>query len=344
MSETVSTYAAAGVNIEAGNEAVQRIKAHVERTRIPGVLGGIGGFGGLFQLDLAGVSEAVLVSGTDSVGTKLMLAFALGKHDTIGIDCVAMCANDVLCAGARPLFFLDYIGIGKLEPPTAEAIVQGVAEGCVQAGCALIGGEMAELPGLYQPGEYDLVGCCVGLVDKAKIIDGSAIAPGDVILGLPSSGLHSNGYSLARKILEPLGYENAHPALGRAIGAAMLEPTRIYVKPVLSLLEKVPVKGLVHITGGGFYENVPRVLPQGTRAAIEKGAWPIPPIFTLIQEHAGVAEREMFTTFNMGIGLILVVAARDAADARAHLEAQGETVYTLGTIEAAEGEPHVVLT
>ncbi len=343
MSETVSTYAAAGVNIEAGNEVVRRIKAHVARTKTPGVLGGIGGFGGLFAPDLSGMAEPVFVSGTDGVGTKLKVAFALGKHDTIGIDLVAMCVNDVLCAGARPLFFLDYFATGKLEPEVTEAVVKGIADGCVQAACALIGGETAELPGFYEPGEYDLAGFCVGLVDKAKIIDGAAIVPGDVILGLPSSGLHSNGYSLARKILEPLGYENAHPALGRTIGEAMLEPTRIYVRPVLSLLEKVPVKGLVHITGGGFYENIPRVLPQGTRAAIEQGPWPMPPIFTLLRARAGVAEREMFTTFNMGIGLILVVAAADAQAAKAHLATQGETVYTLGAIETAGGEPYVVL-
>ncbi len=343
MTETVSTYAAAGVNIEAGNEVVRRIKSHVGRTRTPGVLGAIGGFGGLFAPDFSGMSEPILVSGTDGVGTKLKLAFTLKKHDTVGIDLVAMCVNDVLCAGARPLFFLDYFATGKLEPEVAEAVVKGIADGCVQAGCALIGGETAELPGFYETGEYDLAGFCVGLVDKPKIIDGTQIQPGDVILGLPSSGLHSNGYSLARKVLEPLGYENEHSSLGRTIGTAMLEPTRIYVKPVLSLLEKIAVRGMVHITGGGFYENIPRVLPAGTRAAIQKGAWPIPPIFALIQERAAIAEREMFTTFNMGIGLVIIVAAADAEAANAHLQAQGETVYTLGVIEVGEGEAHVVL-
>ncbi len=343
MSEIPLTYASAGVNIEAGNEVVQRIKSHVARTRIPGVLGGIGGFGGLFQPDLQGYSEPVFVSGTDGVGTKLKLAFQLNKHDTVGIDLVAMCVNDVLCGGAKPLFFLDYFATGKLEPQVAEAVVQGISDGCVQAGCALIGGETAELPGFYEAGEYDLAGFCVGLVDKPKIIDGTTIAPGDVILGLPSSGLHSNGFSLARKVLEPLGYETIDSSLNCALGEAMLEPTRIYVKPVLSLLESVLVKGMVHITGGGFYENIPRVMPQNTRAVIHRKSWPVLPLFQMMQEEANIAEREMFTTFNMGIGFILIVAAHAVQNAKAHLEAQGETVYQLGTIEANSGEAHVEL-
>jgi phosphoribosylformylglycinamidine cyclo-ligase len=338
MTETPVTYASAGVNIEAGNEVVRRIKSHVARTHIPGVLGGIGGFGGLFQPDLSGYSEPVLVSGTDGVGTKLKLAFQLDKHDTVGIDLVAMCVNDVLCGGARPLFFLDYFATGKLEPETTEAVVKGIADGCEQTGCALIGGETAELPGFYAPGEYDLAGFCVGIVDRPKIIDGSQITPGDVILGLPSSGLHSNGFSLARKVLEPLGYETIDSSLNCSIGTAMLEPTRIYVKPVLSLLEKIPVKGMVHITGGGFYENIPRVLPQNTRAVIQKGSWPILPLFTMIQQQANITEREMFTTFNMGIGFVLIVAAQHAEAAQAHLQMQGETVYQLGTVEAGEAE------
>lgn len=342
MSETI-TYASAGVNIEAGNEVVQRIKSHVARTKIPGVLGGIGGFGGLFQPDLKGYSEPVFVSGTDGVGTKLKLAFQLNKHDTVGIDLVAMCVNDVLCGGAKPLFFLDYFATGKLEPEVAEGVVKGIADGCEQAGCALIGGETAELPGFYAPGEYDLAGFCVGLVDKPKIIEGSSIAPGDVILGLPSSGLHSNGFSLARKVLEPLGYETIDSSLNCSLGEAMLEPTRIYVKPILSLLEAVTVKGMVHITGGGFYENIPRVMPQGTRAIINKGTWPVLPLFQMMQEEAKIAEREMFTTFNMGIGFILIVAAHDAQNATTHLEAQGETVHQLGTVEMGEGNAHVVL-
>lgn len=338
MTETPVTYASAGVNIEAGNEVVRRIKSHVARTHIPGVLGGIGGFGGLFQPDLSGYSEPVLVSGTDGVGTKLKLAFQLDKHDTVGIDLVAMCVNDVLCGGAKPLFFLDYFATGKLEPETTESVVKGIADGCEQAGCALIGGETAELPGFYAPGEYDLAGFCVGIVDKPKILDGSQIAPGDVILGLPSSGLHSNGFSLARKVLEPLGYETIDSSLNCSLGEAMLEPTRIYVKPILSLLEKIPVKGMVHITGGGFYENIPRVLPQNTRAVIQKGTWPILPLFTMIQQQANIAEREMFTTFNMGIGFVLIVAAQDAEAAQAHLQMQGETVYQLGTVESGEAE------
>jgi phosphoribosylformylglycinamidine cyclo-ligase len=251
-----------------------------------------------------------------------------------------MCVNDVLCGGAKPLFFLDYFATGQLEPETAEAVVKGIADGCEQAGCALIGGETAELPGFYAPGEYDLAGFCVGIVDKPKIIDGSQIAPGDVILGLPSSGLHSNGFSLARKVLEPLGYETIDSSLNCSLGTAMLEPTRIYVKPVLSLLEKIPVKGMVHITGGGFYENIPRVLPQNTRAVIQKGIWPILPLFQMLQE-SGIAEREMFTTFNMGIGFVLIVAAQDAEAAKAHLQMQGETVYQLGMVEA--GEAGVIL-
>ena len=342
MNEPI-TYASAGVNIEAGNEVVQRIKSHVARTKIPGVLGGIGGFGGLFQPDLAGYSEPVFVSGADGVGTKLKLAFQLNKHDTVGIDLVAMCVNDVLCGGAKPLFFLDYFATGKLEVEVAENVVKGIADGCVQAGCALVGGETAELPGFYETGEYDLAGFCVGLVDKSKIIDGTSIAPGDVILGLPSSGLHSNGFSLARKVLEPLGYETIDSSLHSSLGQALLEPTRIYVKPVLSLLENVPVKGMIHITGGGFYENIPRVMPQNTRAVIHKNSWPILPLFQMLQEQADIAEREMFTTFNMGIGFIIIVAPQDAENAKTHLEAQGETVYQLGIIEAGESDAHVVL-
>ncbi|HEX8236055.1 MAG TPA: phosphoribosylformylglycinamidine cyclo-ligase [Abditibacteriaceae bacterium] len=338
-----ATYASAGVNIEAGNEVVRRIKPHVQRTRIPGVLGGIGGFGGLFQPNLAGMQEPVLVSGTDSVGTKLKVAFALGKHDTIGQDVVAMNVNDVLCCGARPLFFLDYLGVGQLEVDVAEAVIKGVADGCADAGCALIGGETAELPGIYTQGEYDLVGCCVGIVDKAKIIDGSTIKAGDVIIGLPSSGLHSNGYSLARKILEPLGFQTQIEALGTTLGEAMLAPTKIYVRPVLSVLEHVQVKGIVHITGGGFYENIPRVLPAGTRAAIEHGSWPVPPLFALLQEQGNVLEREMFTTFNMGIGLILVIEPAQEEAARRVLGEYSMEAFRIGTIEACDDAPHVTL-
>ena len=331
------------MNIDAGNETVRRIKPHVQRTFIPGVLGGIGGFGGLFQHDFTQYAEPVLVSGTDSVGTKLKVAFVMNRHNTIGIDVVAMNANDILCSGARPLFFLDYLGIGKLEPEVAEAVVKGVADGCVDAGCALIGGETAELPGIYAPGEYDLVGCCVGVVDKARIIDGSHVTPGDVVLGLASTGLHSNGYSLARKILEPLGYTTWRDDLGATIGEALLVPTKIYVRPILALLDAVPVKGIVHVTGGGFYENIPRALPPGTCALIERDSWPVPPLFALIQKQADVAEREMFRTFNMGIGLVLFIAPEHEDATREHLAAQNIEAYRLGTIGSAEGEPHVVL-
>jgi phosphoribosylformylglycinamidine cyclo-ligase len=337
------TYASAGVNIEAGNETVRRIKDHVARTRIPGVLGNFGSFGGFFQLDTSAYTEPILVSGADGVGTKLKVAFALDKHDTVGIDLVAMNVNDVLCSGAKPLFFLDYLGVGKLEPHVAEHIVKGVAEGCEQAGCALIGGETAELPGLYADGEYDLAGFTVGAVEKSKIIDGSQIQAGDIVLGIPSSGLHSNGYSLARKVLEPLGFGTRLEELQTTVGEAMLVPTRIYVKPVLALLEKVTVRGIVHITGGGFYENIPRVLPEGTSCVIKRGSWPIPPLFQLIQQRGPVAEREMFTTFNMGIGLVLVVKAEDENLVRETLGEYSLDVHRIGEIATTTDKPHVEL-
>ena len=332
----MTTYAAAGVNIEAGNEVVRRIKPHAARTFTPGVLTGVGGFGALFQPNLAEYSQPVLVSSTDGVGTKLKVAFNLNRHDTIGRDLVAMCANDVLCCGARPLFFLDYFATGKLAPAAAEAVVQGIADGCEDAACALIGGETAEMPGFYAPGEYDVAGFCVGVVDKPKIMDGANIQAGDAIIGVTSSGLHSNGYSLARKVLEPLGYETFDDTLGTTIGAALLEPTRIYVQPILSLLGEVGVKGIVHITGGGFYENIPRALPPSTQACIRRGAWPIPPIFDLMRQHAEIAEREMFTTFNMGIGLVLVVGSDEVAAALQHLEAQGLAAFRIGEIRGGE--------
>lgn len=338
-----TTYAAAGVDIEAGNELVRRIKPHAARTRTAGVVSSIGGFGALFQHDFSSYSEPLLVSATDGVGTKLKLAFSLDRHDTVGIDLVAMCVNDVLCLGARPLFFLDYFATGKLSPANAEQVVKGIADGCVQAGCALIGGETAELPGFYAEGEYDLAGFCVGVVDKPKVIDGSTVQAGDVILGLPSSGLHSNGYSLARRVLDPLGYETHLDQLGTTVGAAMLAPTNIYVKPVLQLLETVTVKSLTHVTGGGFYENIPRSLPAGTKAVIQRGSWPMPPVFSLIQQRAGISEREMFTTFNMGIGLIAVVAPADAERAVAALREAGLEAHRIGEIEAAGGESHVEL-
>jgi len=343
QNELPSTYAAAGVDIEAGNEVVRRIKPHAKRTLTPGVLGAIGGFGALFQPDLKGFSEPVLVSATDGVGTKLKLAFALDKHDTIGVDLVAMCVNDVLCCGAKPLFFLDYFATGQLSPSVAESVVKGIADGCVQSDCALIGGETAELPGMYADGEYDLGGFCVGIVDKSKILDGAKIGAGDVILGLASSGLHSNGYSLARKLLEPLGYDTFDENLGTTIGAAMLEPTKIYVRATQEALAQGIIKGLVHITGGGFYENIPRALPDGTAARIERGALTIPPIFALLQKQGGIAEREMFTTFNMGIGLVAIVAREDENAARALLTASGERVHRLGEIVSTDEAPHVVL-
>lgn len=321
---------------------VQRIKPHAARTWTPGVLGGIGGFGALFQHDFSSYREPILVSSTDGVGTKLKLAFALNRHDTIGQDLVAMCANDVVCSGAQPLFFLDYFATGHLQPDVGVQVVKGIADGCVQAGCALIGGETAELPGFYAFGEYDLAGFCVGVVDKSKIIDGSEVKAGDVILGLPSSGLHSNGYSLARKVLEPLGLETSIEALQSTLGEAMLRPTHIYVRAVQALLEAVPVKALAHITGGGFYENIPRVLPQSTLARIQRGSWPVPALFSMLQERASVAEREMFTTFNMGIGLVAVIPA-EAVEAAMAIQSKYFGAHRIGTIELGQGRPIVEL-
>jgi len=338
-----ATYADAGVNIEAGNELIDRIKPHAKRTFTSGVLSGLGGFGALFQHDFSQYSEPVMVSSTDGVGTKLKLAFALDKHDTVGVDLVAMCANDVLCCGAKPLFFLDYFATGKLSPEVGEQVVKGIADGCLQAGCALIGGETAELPGFYSEGEYDLAGFCVGVADKPKILDGSRVAVGDVILGLSSSGLHSNGYSLARKVLEPLGYETIPDGWSTPLGEAMLAPTQIYVQPVLSLIEKCEIKGIVHITGGGFYENIPRVLPLETKVVIERNSWPISPIFQLIQERAQIEEREMFTTFNMGIGLVIVLSESEANAASEFLQSQNIEVHRIGRIESTPSASHVEL-
>ena len=307
-------YAAAGVNIEAGYEGVRLMQKHVQRTFIPGVLSDIGGFGGLFQPDTAGMEEPVLVSGTDGVGTKQRIAQLMGKHDTVGIDCVAMCVNDIICCGAKPLFFLDYIAIGKNEPEKVAALVAGVAEGCVQAGCALIGGETAEHPGTMHPEDYDLAGFSVGIVDRKKILDREAVKPGDLIFGLPSSGLHSNGFSLIRKVfdVEHADLGKDIPELGKPLGEALLTPTRIYVRPVLEALKAGGIVGISHITGGGFYENIPRCLPKGVTARIEKKAVPTPPIFRLIQEMGKVSERDMFNTFNMGIGMSLVVKPEKA--------------------------------
>lgn len=343
MNEIPSTYAAAGVDIEAGNELVRRIKPHAARTLTPGAIGGIGGFGALFQHDFSAYAEPILVSATDGVGTKLKLAFALDRHNTVGIDLVAMCVNDVLCLGAQPLFFLDYFATGKLSPASAEQVVKGIADGCVQAGCALIGGETAEMPGLYAQGEYDLAGFCVGVVDKPKIIDGSKVQNGDIILGLSSSGLHSNGYSLARRVLEPIGYASEMEELDSTLGEAMLRPTNIYVKPVLALAQQVEIKSLVHITGGGFYENIPRSLPKNCKAQIQRESWPIPPIFALIQNTAKIAEREMFTTFNMGIGLVAILSPEKVEAAQRELQASNQTSFVIGEVVSGDGEPIVEL-
>ena len=337
-------YAAAGVDITAGYRAVELMKAHIARTMTAGVCGDIGGFGGLFELDVAGMERPVLVSGTDGVGTKLKLAFLMDKHDTVGIDCVAMCVNDIICCGAKPLFFLDYIACGKNVPEKIAAIVSGVAEGCVQAGAALIGGETAEMPGFYPADEYDLAGFSGGVVDKKKIIDHAAMVPGDVMIALPSSGVHSNGFSLVRRVFNVERCDLRAPieALGgRGLGEALLEPTKIYVKPVLSLLEQVQVKGISHITGGGFYENIPRSIPEGLCAKIEKAAVRVLPIFGLIAETGAIPERDMFNTFNMGVGMSLVVPKEEADRALSILHAQGEDAYIMG--EIARGEEKVVL-
>ena len=331
-----ASYAAAGVNIEAGYEGVKLMKKHVERTLIPGVVSGIGGFGGLFAPDLTGMEEPVLVSGTDGVGTKQRIAQLLDKHDSVGIDCVAMCVNDIVCCGAKPIFFLDYIAIGRNEPEKVATLVSGVAEGCVQAGCALIGGETAEHPGTMAPEDYDLAGFAVGIVDRKKIIDRERMEAGDVILGLASSGIHSNGYSLVRKVFDVEHADlGAHCAeLGMSLGEALLIPTRIYVKPVLRCMEQVEVKGVSHITGGGFYENLPRCFPEGLSAKIDKGALEIPRIFDMIQRLWNIPERDMFNTFNMGVGMAVVVAKQDADRAVAALAEAGQAARVIGEMTA----------
>lgn len=332
------SYAAAGVDITAGYRAVELMKAHIARTMTAGVASGVGGFGGLFELDTAGMERPVLVSGTDGVGTKLKLAFLMDKHDTVGIDCVAMCVNDVLCCGARPLFFLDYIACGKNIPERIAQIVSGVAEGCCQSGAALIGGETAEMPGFYPEDEYDLAGFCVGVVDKAKILDKTKVKPGDVILALPSSGIHSNGFSLVRKVFDVERADLTSPKTelgGRSLGEALLVPTKIYVKPMLALMEQVTCKSCAHITGGGFYENIPRSLPQGCAARIDEVE--IPPVFTLLSRTGGIPGRDMFNTFNMGVGMSVTVAAEDADRALDILRQNGEDAYKMGEIVEGEG-------
>ncbi|QWU16900.1 phosphoribosylformylglycinamidine cyclo-ligase [Paenibacillus sophorae] len=339
-------YKNAGVDIAAGNEAVERMKKHVKRTYRPEVMTELGGFGALFGLNKDKYEEPVLVSGTDGVGTKLKIAFAADRHDTIGIDAVAMCVNDIVVQGAEPLFFLDYLACDKVVPEKIEAIVSGIAEGCHQAGCALIGGETAEMPGMYAEGEYDIAGFTVGVADKAKLVTGEQITPGDTVIGLSSSGVHSNGFSLVRKLLldGEGGYslDEVLPELGAPLADVLLAPTKIYVKPLLGLLEQLPVKGMAHITGGGFIENIPRVLPDGVNVDIKYGSWPILPIFELLQQKGNVTNRDMFTTFNMGIGLVLVVGADDAAKALQLLKDSGEEAYVIGKV--TEGERKVTFT
>ena len=336
------SYKAAGVDITAGYRAVELMKKHIARTKTDGVMTGIGGFGGLFGLDLGGMTEPVLVSGTDGVGTKLKMAFILDKHDTVGIDCVAMCVNDGICCGAKPLFFLDYIACGKNVPERIADIVAGVAEGCVQSGAALIGGETAEMPGFYPEDEYDLAGFAVGIVDKSKVVDNSKIVDGDVIIALPSSGVHSNGFSLVRKVFD---VENKADELkqpceelgGKSIAETLLTPTKIYVKPMLALFDsEVTVKGVSHITGGGFYENIPRTIPKGYSACIKKDAVRVLPIFKLLQKTGGISEHDMFNTYNMGVGMSVVVSAGDAERALEILKSNGEDAYVIGRVVASD--------
>ncbi|MFZ5660101.1 MAG: phosphoribosylformylglycinamidine cyclo-ligase [Pseudomonadota bacterium] len=335
--KTSLSYRDAGVDIDAGNALVERIKPIARRTRRPGVLGGLGGFGGFFELPTERYRQPVLVSGTDGVGTKLLLAQQMDRHDSIGIDLVAMCVNDLLVTGAEPLYFLDYFACGKLDVDVAASVIDGIGRGCEQAGCALIGGETAEMPGMYQPGEYDLAGFAVGVVEKDAIIDGSQVRAGDVVLGLASSGLHSNGYSLARKVLERSGLGLDSPFGDGTLGMTLLTPTRIYAKPLQTLLQSVPVKAMAHITGGGLPENLPRVLPDGLAARIQTKAWPRPAIFDWLQAEGRIDDAEMYRTFNCGIGMALVVAAEQAEPALAVLQSAGETAFRLGEIVPRQG-------
>ena len=338
MNSFSDSYKAAGVDVTAGYKAVELMKKHVARTQTAGVLSGIGGFGGLFQPDLAGIKEPVLVSGTDGVGTKLKIAFLLDKHDTVGIDCVAMCANDVACSGAKPLFFLDYIAVGKNVPERVAAVVSGVAEGCVQAGCALIGGETAEMPGFYPVDEYDLAGFCVGMADKSSLVDGESLAPGDALIAVASSGVHSNGFSLVRKVFD-VNEENLarhYDELGHTLGEELLTPTKIYVKALGALMSKIDVHAISHITGGGFYENIPRMLSGNCCAVIEQDKVRVLPIFDLLQKVGGISGHDMFNTFNMGAGLCIAVAPDKADEAVRILNEAGESAYVMGEIKAGE--------
>lgn len=336
-------YKSAGVDVEAGYRSVELIKKHVAKTLSSSVLSGIGGFGGLFSIKKAKeMDDPVLVSGTDGVGTKLKIAFLMDKHDTVGIDCVAMCVNDIICTGAEPLFFLDYIACGKNYPEKIEEIVKGIANGCVSAGLSLIGGETAEMPGFYKENEYDLAGFAVGLVDKRKIIDGSRIRPGDKLIGIASSGVHSNGFSLVRKVLRPQESNITEfiEAFGTTMGEELLRPTKIYVEPVLNLISKLEVKGISNITGGGFYENIPRMFPKGITAVIENDTWPVLPIFKFLRNHSQISDNDMFGTFNMGIGMVIAVPESRAKDAVSILKESGEEAYIIG--KAVEGDELVI--
>ena len=338
-------YAAAGVDITAGYKAVELMKKHIAKTKTAGVCSGVGGFGGLFELDLTGMTNPILVSGTDGVGTKLKIAFLMDKHDTVGIDCVAMCVNDVICCGAKPLFFLDYIACGKNVPERIADIVKGVAEGCVQSGCALIGGETAEMPGFYPVDEYDLAGYCTGIVDKSKVIDNTKMVEGDVIIALPSSGVHSNGFSLVRKVFDVENTDLKSPIEelgGKSLGETLITPTRIYVKPVLALMKEVEIKGISHITGGGFYENIPRSIPDGFCAKVERSAVKVLPIFNYLAKKGNVSERDMFNTFNMGVGMSIVVAKENANKALEILKANGEDAYVIGSIARGEDKIEII--
>ncbi len=344
MKSFSESYKEAGVDITAGYKAVELMKAHIAKTMTGGVMSGIGGFGGLFELDLTGINKPVLVSGTDGVGTKLKMAFLMDKHDSVGIDCVAMCANDIICCGAKPLFFLDYIAVGKNYPQKVADIVSGVAEGCVQSGCALIGGETAEMPGFYPEDEYDLAGFCVGVVDKDKILDNKKIIEGDIIIGIPSSGVHSNGFSLVRKVFDVEKSDIKTPVAeldGKSLGETLLTPTKIYVEPMQKLFENITVKAVSHITGGGFYENIPRSIPDGFTAKIEKSSVKVLPIFDLIAKAGKIEERDMFNTFNMGVGMSIVLDKNDADVALKLLKESGEDAYIMG--EIARGNESVII-
>lgn len=338
------TYAEAGVDIDAGEREVELIKKSVQATYIPGVMGDIGGFGGLFRLKDHMGDDPILVSGTDGVGTKLRLAIEMGIHDTIGQDCVAMCVNDVLVQGAKPLFFLDYIATGKLEPELMAEIVKGVANACIESGCALLGGETAEMAGFYGKGDYDVAGFSVGIVDQKDLITGETIAPGDVILGLPSTGVHSNGYSLVRRIISDngLSLDKVYEGLDKPLGEVLLTPTRLYPKPILPVIHGTTVKGLVHITGGGFYDNIPRVLPKGTRAVLDAEKWPLLPIFPFLMKQGGVDPHEMYRTYNCGLGMLLILSRENAEKAKEILASMDEPVYEVG--EITEGNQDVVVT